>query len=366
MNLTSTVFTKLLSLSLGHETKFDISLEEVDWPAVVQHAMSQGLDAVAFDGLQVLYERRPELTEVLDASLGETKFDWLGLTLQAEQDYEAYRGKLRELASFYGQEGFKMLVLKGYGLSLDYPVPAHRPTGDIDVYLYGWGEEADERVKEKLGVAVKQNEDKHSTFQFQGLSVENHATFLKVVEHRSLRPIETALEVEAENALVVSVEGVDIFVPTPMMNALFLPCHMASHFVFGGIPLKQLVDWAVFLEQHGKDVNWTRVRLLAEGAGYYKLVRALNGIVMDHFGVPSECTPDWGRDLPLEERIWQDCLKPRKDLAARSVWEKLKDYFAARWKFRLAYRESMFLNFFRHGWASIRIKYLPKSRSVWG
>ena len=365
MSITDSVFIQLLSLGLGNDVEFDIPLEEVDWPAVVQHAMTQGLDAVAFDGLQALYERRPELTEALDASLGETKFDWLGLTLQAEQDYEAYRGKLRDLASFYGQEGFKMLVLKGYGLSLDYPVPAHRPTGDIDVYLYGRGEEADERVKEKLGVVVKQNEDKHSTFQFQGLSVENHATFLNVVEHRCRRAIETALEVEAENALVVSLEGVEIYVPTPMMNALFLPCHMASHFVFGGIPMKQLVDWAVFLERYGKDVPWTHVRLLAEGAGCFKLVRALNGIVMDHLGVPSECVPDWGRDQALEDRIWQDCLKPRKDLAARSVWEKLKDYLAARWKFRLAYRESMFLNFFRHGWASIRGKYLPGSRSVW-
>lgn len=366
MIIVNHILLPLVSLGLGYQVEWDTSLSGIDWKAVIDLAMSQGLDAVAFDGLQALYERRPELTETLDASLGETKFDWLGLTLQAEQDYEAYRGKLRELASFYGQEGFKMLVLKGYGLSLDYPVPAHRPTGDIDVYLYGRGEEADDRVKEKLGVAVKQNEDKHSTFQFQGLSVENHATFLNVVEFRSRRAIETALEVEAENALPVSVEGVDIFVPTPMMNALFLPCHMASHFVFGGIPMKQLVDWAVFLERHGKDVDWTHVRLLAEGAGYYKLIRALNGIVMDHLDVPSECVPDWGRDQTLEERIWQDCLKPRKDLAARSVWEKLKDYLAARWKFRLAYRESMFLNFFRHGWASIRGKYLPGSRSVWG
>ncbi len=39
---------------------------------------------------------------------------------------------------------------------------------------------------------------------------------------------------------------------------------------------------------------------------------------------------------------------------------------APRWKFRLAYRESMFLIFFRHGWASIRVKYLPGAKSVWG
>ena len=358
-------FLKLISFGLGQQVEWDTPLSGIDWKAVIDLAMSNGLDAIAWDGLQALYERRPELAGELDASLGETKYDWFSFVLQAEQDYATYRGKLRDLATFFGEEGFRMLVLKGYGLSLDYPVPAHRPTGDIDLYLYGRGQEADARVREKLGVAVKQNEDKHSTFPYKGLSVENHAFFLNAVEHRSWRAVETVLEEEAKNAPVVSVEGAEICVPTPLMNALFLPCHMAAHFVFGGIPLKQLVDWAVFLEKHGKEVNWTHVRLLLEGAGNYLLVRALNGIVVSHFGVPSECLPDWGRDLVLEERVWQDCLKPRKDLAARSVWEKLKDYCAARWKFRLAYRESMFLNFFRHAWASFRGKYLPGSRSVW-
>ena len=151
MSLTNTVFVRLLALGLGHEVEFEIPPEEVDWPALIQHAMGQGLDAVAFDGVQALYERQPELTGALDASLGESKFEWLGLTMQAEQDYDSYRRKLSALAKFYCQEGFRLLVLKGYGLSLDYPVPAHRPTGDIDVYLFGRGEEADERVKEKLG-----------------------------------------------------------------------------------------------------------------------------------------------------------------------------------------------------------------------
>jgi len=83
-----------------------------------------------------------------------------------------------------------------------------------------------------------------------------------------------------------------------------------------------------------------------------------------NLGVPESCLPDWGRDVALEERVWEDTLRPRKDLAGRSMWEKLTDYFAARWKFRLAYPESLFVNF-RHGWASIRVKYLPGSRSVW-
>ena len=365
MSTVDSVLFKLLAIGLGQDVSFDLPLGEIDWPALIQRAMAQGLDAVAFDGVQALYERRPELAEALDASLGEAKFEWLGLTLQAEQDYAAYRGKLRDLAAFYQAAGMRMLVLKGYGLSLDYPVPSHRPTGDIDIYLFGRGKEADDLVKAELGLDIQQNNDRHSVFSFKGLSIENHAHFLDEVGHPSLKGIESFLEQEVLKAEAVSMEGVSVFVPTVMMNAVFLPCHMATHFVFGGMMLKQLVDWAVFLGRHGTSVDWSVVKTFAEEAGRFELFRAFNGIVAEHFGVPEACLPDWGRDRALEERIWQDTLRPRKDKSSRNLWDKFTDYLAARWKYRLAYRESFFLNFFRRGWASFRGRHLPHSRSVW-
>ncbi len=365
MTLTDQTLIKLLALGLGHDVEFDIPLEDVDWPAVIRRAMTEGLDAIAFDGVQALYERRPELTEALDASLGDNKFQWLSYSLQVEQDYEAYREKLQGLAAFYNEEGFRMLVMKGYGLSLDYPTPSHRPTGDIDLYLFGRGAEADERVKERMGIAVNQEGDKHSRFTFRGLSVENHATFLNVTEHRRLQPIEQFLEQDALNADEVFVGDAKICVPTVTMNAIFLPRHMAAHFLYEGIPLKQLVDWAVFLDRHSHEVDWKLVRLLAENAGHFKLFRALNGIVSSHLGVPAERLPAWGQDPTLEERVWQDILLPQKDLAARSLSERFLDYFRTRWKFRITYQESFFLYFLRHVWAFVRGKVFPTSKSVW-
>lgn len=37
-----------------------------------------------------------------------------------------------------------MMVLKGYGLSLNYLKPSHRPCGDIDIWLFGKQKEADD------------------------------------------------------------------------------------------------------------------------------------------------------------------------------------------------------------------------------
>lgn len=354
----------LLRSGLGGDIALSLP-PEANWDSVISLAMSQGLDALAFDGLLAIYERHPELGAALDASLGEKKIEWLGYTLQAERDYEAYREKLRDLAAFFGKEGLRMLVLKGYGLSLDYPNPAHRPTGDLDVYFYGRGKEADERMKTGLGIEPKQNEDKHSKSRYKGLLVENHATFLNVAGHPGLREIEDELEHEALEATTCTIAGIGFLVPSPAMNALFLPCHMATHFAYDGITMKQWVDWAAFAIRHGRELDWEPVRGLAERAGRLPLFRAFNGIVQEHFGVPSSCLPDWGRDTNLEDKIWIDCLTPRKDRSSRSVGEKLHDYFSSRWKYRLAYPDSYFLNFFRQGWASFRGRHLPRSRPVW-
>ncbi len=356
MDRTTAILLRLLALGLGNDVAFDLPLEGVDWQEVIRRAMTDGLDAVAFDGVQALYKRRPDLADMLDGTLGGTKFKWMSFTLQAELDYEEYRHKLQDLAAFYNEEGLPVMVIKGYGLSLDYPTPAHRPTGDIDLYLFGRGAEADKRVKDKLGITVNQEGDKHSRFMFQGLTVENHRSLLSVAEHRSLLPIERFLEREALNAGEVAVGDAKICVATATMNAVFLPCHMAAHFLYEGIPMKQLVDWAVFLKRRSKEVDWDTVRALSEDAGRFELFRAFNWIAVSHFGVPSDRLPDWGRNQALEERVWQDILLPQKDLAARSTIERFLDYFRTLWKFRLVYKESFILHFARRLRAFLRGK----------
>lgn len=67
--------------------------------------------------------------------LEDLKYEWFGSVFQAEADYKKYVEDIASLAKAYSEAGIEMMVLKGYGLSLNYPVPAHRPVGDVDVFL---------------------------------------------------------------------------------------------------------------------------------------------------------------------------------------------------------------------------------------
>ena len=66
------------------------------------------------------------------------------------------------------------MVLKGYGLSLDWPIPNHRVVGDLDIYNFGKWKEADSFIAEQLGIKIDDGHEHHAVFNFNGVAVENH------------------------------------------------------------------------------------------------------------------------------------------------------------------------------------------------
>ena len=65
-------------------------------------------------------------------------------------------------------KGLKFLLLKGIGLSLVYPNPSSRESGDIDFYLFGNYKEGN-----LIFAPTKFSESaKHSSFVYKGVNVE--------------------------------------------------------------------------------------------------------------------------------------------------------------------------------------------------
>lgn len=92
--------------------------------------------------------------------------------------YEDYQKVISELARFYDRQVVKMRLLKGYGLSLYYPVPNHRPVGYIDIYNFSLWKFADQMVNERLGIEVDDSHEHHTVFAYQSVTVEKHFDFI--------------------------------------------------------------------------------------------------------------------------------------------------------------------------------------------
>lgn len=347
----------LLRLALGTSSgeAVDLStLKKADWQKLVNLSFEQGVAALAVDGLQKLYESCPDLELELDSPELETlKYEWFGSCFDAEQNYAKHLGAIEKLASLYNAQSIPMLLMKGYGLSLNYPVPNHRPSGDIDVYLYGYGYFGDQMVQNLFKCDVKQNEDKHSVFQIDGVSVENHACFVNDTIQPSLTGLNVTLTEIADESIEHKVGSSVLKLPSPMFNALFLPFHCAGHFVHGEATVRQLCDWACFVQKYGENVAWETAKNLSEKYGFWKFYCCMNGILMDYLGVSAYCLPDWPRNRKLEEHVLNEILAPHKKYS--TVPGKIYRYFASRWKYRMVYKSNIFINSFRLAKSYLRL-----------
>lgn len=339
---------RLLRAAIG-TGEADLLPADIDWRMVIDLSFGQGVAALAVDGLGCMVDGLDSLDS---PEMEDLKYEWFGACFGNEQSYEYYLKTIVKLASLYGKHSMRMLLLKGYGLSLNYPVPEHRISGDIDIYLYGKGGLGDALVRERFGCEVKQNEDKHSVFALDGVSVENHACFVNDTVHPSLRGLNDFLVSEAEKGVTHTVGGSQFVIPSAMFNALFVPFHCAGHFVHGEATVRQLCDWACFVLRYGAQMDWDAVRELAEMYGFLKFYCCLNGIVREHLDVPDECLPDWPRDKELEARVLNEILAPRK--VVKSLAGKVCRFFASRWKYRMVHNDSLLIASLRQAKAYLR------------
>lgn len=337
------------------------SFENIDWQSVFKLAMQHGVAALCLDGIQKM--------ENLSASYSismpkQCKLQWIGTAMQQERQFAKQMQVLKQLSCFYNKNNIKMMLLKGYGCSLNYPIPNHRPCGDVDVYLYGKGGFADTLINKEFGIQSKQNEDKHSTFVFNSILVENHALIINTAIHPQLCELEEYFEKEAENAIEMEMGEGSFYIPSINMNALFLAYHTASHFCKDEANIRQLCDWATFIQKNGKKIDWDFVEKLAKQSGFFKFFCCLNGIIQDYLGVASEMLPDWERNKDLEQNVVKSIVFP-EFVGHLSVSAKMKRFFANKWKYNMVYNENLFKHFVLLAQSYYRTKIDKKAKSIW-
>lgn len=364
MNKSANILFQLLRAALGGETEVSLP-DDVDWNEVVDLAFEQGVAALMVDG----FGSTSSPTGIVDGNsllesdeLEDLRYELFGEALACEEDHKKYQKTIGKLAGLYGREGIDMLLLKGYGLSLNYPVPEHRPSGDIDIYLYGKGGLGDALVQRHFGCEVKQNEDKHSVFALDDISVENHACFVNDTVHPSLKGLNDFLVEEAKKGTRHTIGDSQIVIPSAMFNALFIPFHCAGHFVHGEASVRQLCDWACFIQKHSSEIDWNAVEAKAKEAGFWKFFCCLNGIVQEHLGVDSSLLPEWPRDKELEARVLEEILAPRK--VVKSLVGKVYRFFASGWKYKMVHNDSLLITSFRQAKAYLR-RQDDGAKSIW-
>ena len=346
-------FLSLVRLGIGHYS--DRLPESIDWIAIKELAAEQGLTAIVLDGI--------EKTRNLNFNLYLSQavlLEWIGEVVQNyEGRYQQYEKAIAELAGFYNQHDFKIMVLKGYACSLDWPKPEHRPCGDIDIWLFGQQKDADAILAREKGIKVDTNEHHHTTFYWGNFMVENHYDFINTHRHYSHQGLEQIFKELGQNdSYYVEVKGEKVYLPSPNLHALFLVRHALNHFTSVGINLRQVLDWAFFAEKHTNEIDWKWLTGMLEKYHMMDFYNCLNAICVDDLGFCSSIFPSIQFLPEVKDEVLYDIVnplfqhEPPIQFFARMLFN-YKRWHANEWKRRLCYDESVFSNLVNGVWTHL-------------
>ena len=204
----------------------------IDWDVLMDMSAEQGVLAWVWDGICKLPKelKPPRLQSI----------NW---GLSAQEVWDTYGKQMRVLEGMVSsckENGIRLLLLKGIGLSRLYPKPESRPSSDIDIYLF---EDYEKGNRLFTGHDIKRI-DKHASFQIDNVLIENHYSFFEPntrQKKRILKYINSTLD-------DVRLTSYGYYVLCPMADMVFLTLHTLKHFTEKRlIQMKNIVDFAVYL-----------------------------------------------------------------------------------------------------------------------
>ena len=358
---------QLLSNSVVSDNK-----ASVDWTYIISFATQHGIPSIIWNDIKQMVADGKISTEQQPTKA--QKIQWAMAAEHVEQKYARQRNVIEKLAKFFAGHNIKLMILKGYGLSLNYPVPNHRPCSDVDIWLfeerqmpdgttkrYSVQQKADKLLREQLNISIDEDKHHHTVFYIDGVMVENHYDFLNIHAHLSNRIIEQRLQQLTQQPMTqIAVGETTVYIPSPDFHTLFLLRHSASHFAAERITLRHLLDWRYFVEKEGLKIDWQALRDIAHQTNMHKFLDCLNAICIDKLGLPQQCVPEFKRNPQLEERVWNEILQPEfsepqpKNAGYLKSWRYMfRRWWANRWKHSIVYNEGLAKTFFVQVWSHL-------------
>ena len=307
--------------------------EQMDWAAFLRLARFHSVEGLVYSGLQ-----KDQLPEHVDQYLRSIYRKIVFRDVQLEHMKAQLQSRLTEA-------NVPHIFLKGSCLKYNYPIPALRTMSDLDILVRTEDYEEIDAVGKALGGALFTGDGNHRNFRFPGnVIVEFHPNIL----HQAA-PVGAEINPGWQYAKKdCSTSSMEL---TEEGFYLSIICHMAEHFVSGGIGARFVLDvWvfrnlrklpidAAFLENELK-----RFRLLEFTKNIERLAEAWFGdgemdallCELEEYILTSGSHGTNDREMlnaislskggTRSSALWGKVFYPRKELEDRFPWAKGKPW----------------------------------------
>lgn len=323
----------------------------INWPGIYDIARKQAVLGVVFDGMNTLPEElRPPRALYLQ---------WCGMVAKIEETNQHINEVAHELSIFFRDKDVKVRMLKGQSVAACYPQRLHRQPGDIDFLCQKNKYKLTNRIFEQTqAVRHPGGTYKHTSYTYRGVEIELHriAAMLRnpISDYRFQRYI--MVEYDISLAHTIS-EDYRVYVPHHSIYTIYLLIHLMTHFIGGGVGLRQLCDWTLHAYYHWDDIDRDEVDYMVRKCGYLRPMRVFASIAVDYLGLPAQYSPVSIKnvDRRLAKAILDDILQTGNfGQHDDRVNRKLKGYWRIRFR---NYTQSV-----RRGWRFFR---LSPSEILW-
>lgn len=280
-NQSKEVFFSLLRAGLWETDVRLFGYESADIASVQALAEEQSVVGLIAAGLEHVVDKKPTKQDVLQ---------FIGKTLQLEQQNTAMNYFIGGLVEKMRKEGIYALLLKGQGIAQCYERPLWRSCGDVDFLLQDENYQNAKVFLGKMAESIEKESGKHLGMNIGPWVVELHGNL-----HGGLssRMDELVDDVQRDVFFAGNVRSwmngkTQVFLPGVDNDVIFIFTHFLKHFYKGGLGLRQLCDWCRLLWTFRSEID---VALLEKRLRKMKLMsewKAFAAFAVEYLGMPLE------------------------------------------------------------------------------
>ncbi len=202
------------------------------------------------------------------------------------------------IVEHFEKQGLPCVVLKGSGIAREYPDPALRVLGDIDLLVAPTQVDEAVEILQELSFTKKADGDLHVALYKGAIIVELHKQPVALGFNESEKILQKINDFFADILEKRQwINGVPY--PTEEHQAAVLLLHALEHFLKGELGLRQLCDWAVFVKNRCTPILWEGLFPELESFGILTFTKVLTKGCVNFLGLPREYAP-WTEDCDSE------------------------------------------------------------------
>lgn len=261
--------------------------DDVDWTEVLSHARKQTVTGLVADAIQMIPEDKRPASDVMN-HLRTSR-------VVSIRTHSMLDTRLAEVLSILRKEGVEPVLFKGQGLALNYPDPTARQCGDIDLYVGGPDYEKSCAAALKAFGAHEHDAEsiKHYHLKYKEVDVELHRIAESLPGYFIDRRYQewTLKHLHGQSLRKVDIGGVEVQLPPYQFDCVYVLNHLWHHFVNGGIGLRQVCDWTMYLHRFHDRIDSDVLRHDLKRFRLNKVWNVFASIAVHHLGLPAEECP---------------------------------------------------------------------------